>query len=226
MRHPAPLLLVPALLLGACGSPSVSGPPPAVPASPMLDLSEGQAPLPLIPIDPGVFGLRTQTTYLVCRNERSGPYERLQTDPLRTGHVNFVAGTAQLPPGQAATNLAFPYLYFGGQPRAGRAADAGMYADGSGVWIPVVNVEGVQRNLPRETDAAGNVFVYRVAGGQPVGLRMRVPADGVLSLDVTARWLKYQLMGASSPSWRTWARKPAPLSTRGRLVGPGTAPIR
>ncbi|MFD1732378.1 hypothetical protein ACFSC4_16870 [Deinococcus malanensis] len=81
--------------------------------------------------------LTAQATYLTCRNEPSGPYLRIQTDQVRTGAVNFVEGTAHLPAVRAIPT-AFPYIYLGGQPREGVAADAGststMTAAGFHSW--------------------------------------------------------------------------------------------
>lgn len=186
-------------------------------------LEEGEAPLPEIGIDPGVFqnqpgtdntdaaalGQATQAsepghadqtaqaTYLPCRNEPSGPYLRIQTDPERTGAVNFVGGTAHLP-AVRATPTAFPYIYLGGQPREGVAADAGVYVNYDGSWIPFIAVAGSggTRNLPRETDAQGRVFVYRLDGNQDVDLRMSVQRDDQLTLDITGSWVKFRLTGS------------------------------
>lgn len=187
-------------------------------------LEEGEAPLPEIGIDPGVFlnqpgtdntdaaalgrailtsepahsDLTSQATYLSCRNEPSGPYLRIQTDPQRTGAVNFVGGTAHLPAVRAMPT-AFPYIYLGGQPREGVAADAGVYVNYDGSWIPFVAVAGSggTRNIPRETDAHGRVFVYRLDGNQDVGLRMSVLRDDQLTLDITGSWVKFRLTGTT-----------------------------
>lgn len=70
-----------------------------------------------------------------------------------------------------------------------------MYANAEGAWIPVVNVEGAQRNIPRETGGDGRVYVYRLPGGQTARLRLWVPLDGQLRLDITGDWIKYELVG-------------------------------
>lgn len=199
-------------------------------------LEEGEAPAPDIGIDPGVFQGRPGTdttdsadltaqasatdgddpflTYLTCRNEPSGPYLRLQTDPGRTGPVNFVQGTATLPAVQA-TPTAFPYVYLGGQPQAGVAADAGVYVNYDGSWIPFIAVAGPggTRNLPRDTTSVpGKTFVYRLDGAQDVQLRLSVRNDHELRLDITAgHWVQYELKGTAL--------------TRVGSVGPGTRTV-
>lgn len=219
---PALLVSLP-LLLAACGqaewhpaalsAQSQETSTPTLESADQPSLEEGEAPLPQIGIDEGVFMGRpgtdttepgalggqdfsAQATYLTCRNEPSGPYLRLQTDPERTGPVNFVEGAAHLPPVKA-TATAFPYVYLGGQPREGVAADAGVYVNYDGSWIPFVAVAGPggARNLPRETDAQGRVFVYRLDGHQDVSMRLSVLRDGELTLDVTGTWVKFQLVG-------------------------------
>lgn len=230
------------LVLAACGESSTTPPPMAhglsfdERTSEVPNLDEGEAPLPEIGIDPGVFEGRAgedvtdltalaaaprdaagQAVFLTCRNEPSGPYYRLQTDPAKTGAVNFIEGTAHLPPVQAIPT-SFPYLYLGGQPRQGVAADAGVYVHYDGAWIPFIGVERYgQRNLPRETDAQGNVFVYRLSGGQDAAMRLYVQNDDELRLDVTGAWVKYQLkngalsrVGEAGTSTRTVVHPLAP----------------
>jgi len=217
MRTRLSLLAASALLLTACGDlsspPGAAGHPAGtlgtqstqeVSGQDMLDLSEGVAPLPSIGIDPDVFGsFGAQSTstapgqgsdgvFLRCRNEMSGAYSRFQTDPARTGPVNFIGGTAFMPDVRA-TNTVFPYLYLGGQPRQGRAADAGIYAVQDGAWIPVINVEGKQKNIARENGADGFQYVYRLPGNQSASMRMSIPRDGALRLEISGVWLKYRV---------------------------------
>lgn len=102
----AVLALALTLTLAACGSPTA---PPAGPlhlgpqavseaAAEPMQLDEGQAPLPAPAIDRSVFGgLSAQASFLTCRNEPSGPYYRLQTDPNATGPVNLIQGLGTLP---------------------------------------------------------------------------------------------------------------------------------
>lgn len=218
MHNRLSLLAASALLLTACGHLS-SAPQSAVspagtlgtqstgaeePSHDALDLSEGAAPLPSIGIDPDVFGpLGTQSAatppghasdgvFLRCRNEMSGAYSRFQTDPARTGPVNFIEGTAFMPDIRA-TNTVFPYLYLGGQPRQGRAADAGIYAVQDGAWIPVINVEGKQKNIARENGEDGFQYVYRLSGKQSASMRMSIPHDGALRLEISGSWLKFRV---------------------------------
>lgn len=209
------------LLLAACGQNPTA---PLTPQSVTEDrsawpsLEEGEAPLPDIGIDEGVFqntpgsdntdttlnalALPTNAapTYLTCRNEPSGPYLRLQTDPARTGAINFVEGSAYLPPVKAIPT-AFPYVYLGGQPQTGVAADAGVYVNYDGSWIPFVAVAGTggARNLPRDTGSEpGKTFVYRLEGDQKVQMRMYVQNDNELRLDITASdWVKFELKGTA-----------------------------
>lgn len=186
-------------------------------------LEEGEAPLPQIGIDEGVFqnvpgsdntemgtSLSPQAlptdgaaepapTYLTCRNEPSGPYLRLQTDPGRTGAINFVQGTAFLPAVKAIPT-AFPYVYLGGQPQTGVAADGGVYVNYDGSWIPFVAVAGAggTRNLPRDTTTEpGKTFVYRLDGNQSVQVRFYVQIDNELRLDITGNWVRFQLVGTA-----------------------------
>lgn len=222
MRTRLSLLAVSALLLTACGDLS-SPPRAAVTSAGTLgtqsageasaqdvsspdelDLSEGVAPLPSIGIDPDVFGTlapqsaatapghESEGVFLRCRNEMSGAYSRFQTDPARTGPVNFVEGTAFMP-GVRATGTVFPYLYLGGQPRQGRAADAGIYAVQDGAWIPVINVEGKQKNIARENGDDGFQYVYRLSGNQSARMRMSIPRDGALRLEISGSWLKFRV---------------------------------
>lgn len=217
MRTRLSLLVASALLLTACGN--LSSPPqatlnsggalgtqsmPDASSQDELDLSEGVAPLPSIGIDADVFGpLGTQSTatppgqdsegvFLRCRNEMSGAYSRFQTDPARTGAVNFIEGTAFMP-NVRATGTVFPYLYLGGQPRQGRAADAGIYAVQDGAWIPVINVEGKQKNIARENGDDGFQYVYRLSGNQSAKMRMSIPRDGALRLEISGFWLKFRV---------------------------------
>lgn len=159
---------------------------------------------PDIGIDESVFltDVQKQTTYLVCKNEASGPYYRLQSDPAKTGKINFAEGEVFLPAAKA-TSQYVPYLYLGGQPRTGSAADAGVYLEPkTDMYNPFINVSlkngdgqngHMTQNLDRET-IDKKLYTYRLFPDQNIQMRMSIPQDGQMRLDVTGRWARYEIL--------------------------------